>query len=60
MTRRFLLALAFSVSLVAGGLVVLHASQASCSCKTMHWGVWDWEYWYYECYDPPPPECSIG
>ena len=59
MTRRFLLALTLCVVLVVGAVVALQAS-VGCSCKTMHWGVWDWEYWYYECYDPPPPECSIG
>ena len=23
-----------------------------CMCSTQGWDVWDWEFWYHECYRP--------
>lgn len=31
-----------------------------CQCETFHWDVWDWEYWYNDCWTPRPPECDVA
>jgi hypothetical protein len=30
-----------------------------CSCETQGWGVWDWQFWAYECWTPRPVECDM-
>lgn len=30
-----------------------------CMCSTQGWDVWDWEFWYHECWRPlEPGECQ--
>ena len=58
MTRRSIVAVVLAFGLMLGTMVALHAAYppGRCACETMGWGVWDWEYWYFECHTPRPPE----
>ena len=61
MNRRYLAAVVLAVAIMAGSLVALRAAAyppGRCACETMGWGVWDWEYWWFACDTPRPPECD--
>jgi hypothetical protein len=58
-TRR-LIAVALAVVLMVGAIAVLHATElpGRCQCETQGWGVWDWQWWAYDCWAPRPPDCD--
>ena len=56
-----LLAAAVACLIIASGVFAMTRAlelPGRCQCETQGWGVWDWEYWYFECHTPRPPECD--
>ena len=58
--RRRLMHVAFILALAIGvGTVAALASESYRMCgMCAQYGVWDWEYWYFHCYEPPDQECE--
>ena len=52
--KRLLTAAMVAVLLMAPGIII--GSRASAACRPLAcqgWGIYDWEWWYFECWIPP-------